>query len=121
MASTVLHIKDAYYFEVPKFLWPSHRPGKAAFPDVWVKLDPEFQLWEAERIHAALAKTIDGVPDWSVLKQEYLAWKQEHHNVGKPLDVMLEQRYDDARSAYEQQFLGERTEIRGCCFSRTRV
>jgi F-type H+-transporting ATPase subunit a len=113
MASTVLHIKDAYYFEVPKLLWPSHRPGKAAFPDVWVKLDPEFQLWEAERLHAALARTIDGVPNWSDLEQEYLAWKQEHHNVGKPLDVMLEQRYAEARSAYEQQFLGGRTETAG--------
>ena len=32
MASPVLHIKDAYFFEVPKILWPSHRHAKADFP-----------------------------------------------------------------------------------------
>jgi F-type H+-transporting ATPase subunit a len=110
MASTVLHIKDAYYFEVPKLLWPSHRPSKAAFPDVWVKLDPDFQLWEAERLRAALAGRIEDVPNWADLKQQYLAWTREDHNVGKPLDVMLEQRYAEARLAYEQEFLGGRAE-----------
>ena len=58
MASPVLHIKDAYYFEVPKALWPSARRSKADFPDVWVKLDPEFQLWEAERLHEGLAQVV---------------------------------------------------------------
>lgn len=110
MASTVLHIKDAYYFEVPKILWPSSRPGKAAFPDVWIKLDPEFQLWEAERIHAALAKSIEGVPDWPPLQKEYLDWKQDHANVGKPLDVMLELRHAEAKLAYEKQFPAGQTD-----------
>lgn len=113
MASTVLHIKDAYYFEVPKLLWPSHRPGKAAFPDVWVSLDPEFQLWEAERIHAGLVKSVTGVPDWTVLRDEYLAWKQDHSNVGKPLDVMLESRYAEAKQAYEKQFLSSHPDSPG--------
>lgn len=103
MASTVLHIKDAYYFEVPKTFWPSNRQSKADFPDVWVSLDPDFQLWEAERLHAAMVKVIPGVPDWNVLRAEYLEWKQDHANAGKPLDVMLEMRYQEARDAYQAQ------------------
>ncbi len=103
MASTVLHIKDAYYFEVPKIFWPSNRQSKAEFPDVWVSLDPDFQLWEAERLHAAMVKAIPDVPDWNALRGEYLAWKQDHANVGKPLDVMLELRYEKARDAYQAQ------------------
>ncbi len=105
MASSALHIKDAYYFEVPQLLWPSNRQGKAAFPDVWVKLDPDFQLWEAQRLRAALAETAAGVPEWPVLEKEYLAWKQEDHNVGKPLDVMLEERYAEAKLAYKTKYL----------------
>lgn len=103
MASTVLHIKDAYYFEVPKLLWPSNRRGKADFPDVWVRLDPHFQLWEAERLHAALRQAVPGTPDWKTLRDEYLEWKQDHANAGKPLDVMLQSRYEKARDAYQAQ------------------
>ena len=58
MASPILHIKDAYYFEVPKFLWPSNREGKADFPDVWVKLDEKFQLWEAKQLHGKFQQQI---------------------------------------------------------------
>ena len=31
MASAELHIKDSYYFEVPKILLPSHARDKADF------------------------------------------------------------------------------------------
>ena len=55
MASPVLHIKDAYFFEVPKVLWPSNRHARADFPEVWIRLDDEFQIWEAERLQAELS------------------------------------------------------------------
>jgi F-type H+-transporting ATPase subunit a len=100
MASPVLHIKDAYYFEVPKFLWPVGHQGKADFPDVWVSLDPEFQLWEAERLHSELSKATGDVPDWLTLRDEYLAWKHDHQNFGKPLDAMLEESYAKAQQGY---------------------
>ena len=120
MASTVLHIKDAYYFEVPKILWPSSRQGKADFPDVWVKLDPDFQLWEAEGLHAGLvAKRIPGVPEWAVLRSEYLSWKQDHENVGKPLDVMLEERYAEVRLAYQKQQSSDRSDAAGAASAPT--
>jgi F-type H+-transporting ATPase subunit a len=103
MASPVLHIKDAYYFEVPKVLWTSNRESKADFPDVWVKLDADFQLWEAERLHGALAGTEDGdVPAWPELRDEYLHWKEDHAHFGKPLDVMLEEHFAQVHAAYRE-------------------
>lgn len=100
MASSVLHIKDSYYFEVPKFLWQARFRTKAEFPDVWVRLDPEFQAWEAERLYASLAK-IDDVPSWPQLREEYLGWRQDHANFGKPLDVMLNEADRQSREAYK--------------------
>jgi len=99
MASSVLHIKDSYYFEVPKLLWQARFRTKAEFPDVWVRLDPEFQAWEAERLYEALAE-IDGAPSWPQLREEYLAWRGDHANFGKPLDVMLQEADRQTREAY---------------------
>lgn len=108
MASPVLHIKDCYYFEVPKVLWPSARRSKADFPDVWVKLDPEFQLWQAERLREGLAKVVDGVPEWPALRQQFLTWRSDHANFGKPLDGILEETYQEATQAYQQLVRAEK-------------
>ena len=56
MADPVLHIKDSYYFEVPKVLYPYDYQKRQQFPDVWVSLDPEFQDWE---VRAALSRAAD--------------------------------------------------------------
>jgi F-type H+-transporting ATPase subunit a len=101
MASPVLHIKDAYYFEVPKPLWPSHRQDRTEFPDVWIKLDPDYQFWEAQRLHAGLAGQ-PGLPAWPELRDEYLQWREAHENFGKPLDVMLEERDQQTRTDFAQ-------------------
>lgn len=109
MASPVLHIKDCYYFEVPKVLWPSARRSKADFPDVWVKLDPEFQLWEAQRLHQGLlAQGVERVPAWPALHQQFSTWQSDHANFGKPLDQMLTESYDTAEKEYEQLVLAEK-------------
>ena len=99
MSSPVLHIKDAYFFELPKGV---HRAmgyrgyrGKADFPDVWVGLDDDYQLWEArEHIYSRLSG--GDVPSWDALKHDYLHWKHAagHKNFAKPLDVMLDEHYD---------------------------
>jgi F-type H+-transporting ATPase subunit a len=108
MASPVLHIKDSYYFDVPKFLWPAHHQSKAEFPDVWVKLDPDFQLWEAERLHGDLAQVADA-PSWPELRDEYLAFGQEPTGFGKPLDTMLEEHDQQLRAEYKQWVKAEPT------------
>ncbi len=101
MASPVLHIKDSYYFDVPKFLWPAHYQTKSEFPDVWVKLDPDFQLWEAERLHGDLAGVPDA-PSWPELRDAYLAFREEHTGFGKPLDRMLEESDQQSRGEYQR-------------------
>ncbi len=106
MASSVLHIKDAYYFEVPRFLWPTNHQGKADFPDVWVRLDAEFQIWEARRLYDSLiaGDTAGGgnAPSWSDLRDEYVAWRSADANFGKPLSRMLEQWQDQAHVGYRR-------------------
>ena len=89
MASPVLHIKDAYYFEVPRGLWRANFRGKAEFPDVWVRLDPEFQEWQGERLHGRLS-SVPEMPAWPELREAYLAWRDEPGNFAKPLHRMLE-------------------------------
>jgi len=87
MASTILHIKDSYYFQVPKALWRSERESIDDFPDFWVRLDADFGLWQAEQLYSSL----DGMPDtavpaWKDLKHDYQDWlHHDHHNAGKSL------------------------------------
>ena len=98
MASAILHIRDSYYFEVPKFLWPSHRSRIADFPDVWIRLDADYQLWEGKRLYESLKKKYDQelaqMPSWEQLRAGYLQWKEAHENFAKPLDVYLDERAD---------------------------
>ncbi|MCA9124202.1 MAG: F0F1 ATP synthase subunit A [Planctomycetaceae bacterium] len=91
MASAILHIKDSYYFEVPKGLLPRHYASKADFPALWVQLDPQFQAWEAERLYDEFAKLNPNVGPKDGLLQEYEVWKHDHVNEGKPFDKFLEQ------------------------------
>ena len=101
MSSPVLHIKDAYFFEVPKALWPAHYTGKSSFPAVWVRLDPDFQLWEAKQLHEKLfEQSVPGLPEWNGLRAAYEEWKHDQANFGKPLAVMLEEHHAKAKQQY---------------------
>jgi F-type H+-transporting ATPase subunit a len=102
MADPVLHIKDAYYFEVPKFLWPSHRESKSDFPDVWVSLDDDFQKIEAEELHLGLERIGADPPPLSELEHDWEHWRHEDHaNHGKPLDVYLEENAAALKASYD--------------------
>ena len=54
MASDILHIKDGYFFEIPRVLWKSHRVEAMGFPSWFVRLDSDYQSWEADTILAGL-------------------------------------------------------------------
>jgi F-type H+-transporting ATPase subunit a len=104
MASSVLHIKDSYYFEIPRGLWRSHRESINDFPEHYVRLDPDFQDWEAENQYDALSK-IDGfknIPPKEALFNEYHAWRHDEKNFAKPFDRFLE---EAPTSAWFQQHL----------------
>ncbi|MDP6444890.1 MAG: F0F1 ATP synthase subunit A [Pirellulaceae bacterium] len=104
MASPQLHIKDAYYFEVPKALWRSRREDIDDFPDWWVRNDHDFQHHEAEDLYAGLNGLVDGIPSQSELLHDWEHWQhagKDHANAGKPLDVYLEEQVADLKQKYK--------------------
>lgn len=95
MSSSILHIKDGYYFEVPKALKRSQRTSRDEFPEFWIRLDPDYQTWEAGRLVDGLkASTVintSDMPDRAEILAEYDHWRHDHANFAKPFDVFLEQ------------------------------
>lgn len=92
MASSILHIKDSYYFEVPKFLWRSDRQEMESFEDVWVRLDPDFQQWEAQRLYESYRQLRPDAASAGELLEAYAEWKHhDHANAGRPFSSYLEQ------------------------------
>jgi F-type H+-transporting ATPase subunit a len=103
MASAILHIKDAYYFEVPRALWPSHRQAIGDFPDHFIRLDPDYQDWEARRLYEGLRTSgaYQDMPAYDGLLAEYHQWR--HANYASPFDRFLE---EAPGQAWFQQPLG---------------
>ena len=91
--SSLLHIKDSYYFEVPKSLVRSNRTERGDFPEYWVRLDDEYQDWEATRQIAALQAnpSFEHVPSKADLLEAYDQWRHEDKHFAKPFDRFLEE------------------------------
>jgi F-type H+-transporting ATPase subunit a len=106
MASAILHIKDSYYFEVPKFLWRYRNAELRDFPDVWISLDPHYQQWQVSKyLDSANGSSPEG-KDWSAISslggiprgnrvdETINAWKTWQHkagNHGKPYQVYIDE------------------------------
>jgi F-type H+-transporting ATPase subunit a len=108
MANPVLHIKDSYYFEVPKFLCPADYKSLQEYPDrldVWVSLDEQYQDWHFDNIYDLLEQKVTSV---RLLEREYVReqwhkWQHESHdNFGKPFDEFLEHAYAFHKIAYPE-------------------
>ena len=94
MADPVLHIKDSYYFEVPKLLYPYAYQKRQQFPEVWVSLDPEYQQWEAERLFSRLENMGAGLPVEAKTIEDWQHWVHaDHANFAKPLKEFLSEKY----------------------------
>ncbi len=93
MASEVLHIKDAYYFEIPHVLWKSNRQEIRDFPDHYIRLDPDYQDWETERLYENLVASgaFQNVPAKTQLIAEYEHWRHDHAHYAHPFDRFLEE------------------------------
>jgi F-type H+-transporting ATPase subunit a len=105
MADPVLHIKDSFYFEVPKPLAPAHFKGKD-FPRVWVKNDDQFQEWEAKRLYEQLKEVAGSdaeFPDEHELIHDWQHWQHEGINHGRPLSLYLESLEAKTHKHYEQR------------------
>ena len=107
MANPVLHIKDSYYFEVPKVLCPSNFQSLSEFPTVWVSLDPQFQQWEFDRLYDELTTPHDDfkplfLPPQESYREAWHAWvESDHANHGKPFDVFVEEALDAQVAAWQ--------------------
>ena len=90
MSSPILHIKDSYFFEVPKMMWRSIYEDRSQFPDFWVACDEEYLTWEAKRfIEASDEFNLPG--DSGQLLGEYAHWLHaDHANAGKPFQSFIE-------------------------------
>jgi len=102
----ILHIKDSYYFEVPKWLWRADFSSHSEFPDVWVRLDPDFQRWEAKEFHRGMEfdQKIRNMPTEEEFLDSFSAWQHAPENHGRPVkryvDFLREERKPDGKPAH---------------------
>ena len=105
MANPVLHIKDSYYFELPKMLYPANYERLSDFPDVWVSLDEDYQNWHFERVYNLLntLPLVSVPPDGKEKARElWHHWQHENHdNAGKPFDEFLEVMYQERLAEFD--------------------
>jgi F-type H+-transporting ATPase subunit a len=97
MASPILHIKDSYYFEVPKSVFPVRFAGKDDFTgpyETWLRLDPDFQEWEAIRFYERYAALKENPEPRAELLDKYHEWQHGHGNDGKPFWRFLSESHD---------------------------
>jgi F-type H+-transporting ATPase subunit a len=91
MASDILHIKDGYFFEVPKAFWRSRFEKPSDFPTWMVRLDADFQAREADVLIDGLRDL--GVPELEVssARKAWETWQSaDHRNNAWPFDAYLE-------------------------------
>jgi F-type H+-transporting ATPase subunit a len=111
MADPILHIKDSYYFEVPKVLYPYDYKSARQFPEVWVSLDPEFQEWEFARLYQDLSVLDAGLPPKEVVQHDWHHWLHaDHANFAKPGDVFLDEKYQAQLAKFNEWKAGQITE-----------
>lgn len=103
MADPVLHIKDSYYFEVPKVLAPAGYKSRKDFPKVWVKLDPDYQKWEFNEQYTLLQSANADLPPKAKALDDWQHWLHEDHaNFAKPFDQYLEEKYERHQAAFTE-------------------
>ncbi len=97
MASDILHIKDGYYFDVPKSMWKARHQSAAEFRDqvgAWfVRNDDEYQNWEAEQIvHELNNIGIEGSHTEDLISKWHTWQHSTEARHGRPLDRYIEER-----------------------------
>lgn len=91
MASDILHIKDSYYFDVPKTFWRSSKEKPSDFPEWFIRLDGDFQQWQAANLVTKLGALGAPADALKSLEHDWLEWQhQGHSSHGWPLWAYLE-------------------------------
>lgn len=95
MASDILHIKDSFYFEVPKALWRKDYKTAQEFYQAYgpwvIRNHAGYQQWEAEKIVEELKGVVKDAKQLDGLIDQWQHWQHERHErVGRPLDQYLD-------------------------------
>lgn len=116
-ASPVLHIKDSYYFEVPKFLWRSDYNSWQDLYDHdlgWViAASSQYKAWELEHAHEILAEMgVASVPAAAELESEFSHWQHAAENHGGTVIGFLESQewFTELSEAQQSEFRRELSE-----------
>jgi F-type H+-transporting ATPase subunit a len=105
MADPILHIKDAYFFEIPKILLKRDFKTKAdvlAVSPTWIELDSQYQDFEFHKQYHALEELGVKLPDEETAHHDWHAWahgSDAHH--GKPFDEFLKAKYDAKQAEFK--------------------
>jgi F-type H+-transporting ATPase subunit a len=98
MADPILHIKDAYFFEFPKFLLERKFKTKEDVYSVsptWVELDNQYQDLEFHEQYHALEDLGVKLPGEATAHDDWHGWAHGNAaNHGKPFDEFLKFKYD---------------------------
>ncbi len=91
----ILHIKDSYYFDVPRMLVRAKYESPEQIADQvgdWaVRNDPEYQAWEADRFLEKLTKVVGDSDALAHAKDAWMHWQHaDAHRHGRPFDQYVE-------------------------------
>ncbi len=91
----ILHIKDSYYFDVPRMLVRANYKSSEQIADQvgpWaVRNDPDYQAWEADKFIEELTKILGDTPALNNAKDAWLTWQHaDPHRHGRPFDQYME-------------------------------
>jgi F-type H+-transporting ATPase subunit a len=102
MADPILHIKDSYFFELPKVLAPANYKHLKDLPEVWVKLDPAYQQWEFEQLYHELTNLGMNLPPEPQCHHDWQHWVHaDHVNFAKPFDQFLQEKYEARQAEFK--------------------
>ena len=95
MASDILHIKDSFYFEVPKALWRKNYTSPQEFYDAYgpwvIRNHEQYQDWEAEKIVNELKGLVKDPKKLDGLVDQWKHWQHANHaRAGRPIDQFLD-------------------------------
>ena len=107
MASDILHIKDSFYFEVPKALWRSDRESAKELAQDYgpwvVRNDEDYQDWEAAQIVDGLKSIAEDPAKLDGIEAKWKAWQSaEHIRHGRPLDQFLDDEIASLRATADK-------------------
>ncbi|MCA9126384.1 MAG: F0F1 ATP synthase subunit A [Planctomycetales bacterium] len=104
----LLHVKDTYYFDVPKRLWPVDYESPQQLADEvgeWtVRNNADYQEWEADRFIQELRTLVTDQHALDGAKAAWLGWQHEEPKLrhGRPFDQYVEDAVADLQSTAKQ-------------------